>query len=230
MLLTKAGQFEAALNRLAQISTPDTETPELIRAIGVAGLRMPILATELPAAQHELADAIGHALFDGYLRNEKEAEARYVALIVQYPKRAELHYLHGVALLKGDTAAAISEFRKEIEISPRHVPARLQIAFEYLSEGEPAEARPFARQAVALEPGSFVAHNAAGQALLDSGDLKGGIVEFEKARSLAPDSPETHLKLASAYAQAGRDQDAAREREIFAKLRNRVHSAAPQRR
>lgn len=228
MLLTRTGQFEAALGRLAEISAPDTETPELIRAIGVAGLRIPVLATALPPAQDELADAVGHALFDLSLRREKEADAQYQTLIARYPKQAELHYLHGVALLNGDTAAALEEFQKEIAISPRHVPARLQIAFEYLKEGLAAKALPYARQAVALDPNSFVAHDAAGQALVDSGDLKGGIAELEKARTLAPDSPETHLKLASAYTQAGRTADAAKERETFNKLRNLIHSAVQQ--
>ena len=226
MLLTRSGQFEAALKHLSEISAPDSETPELIRAIGVAALRIPVLAPELPAAQRDISDQVGHALFDGYLRREKEADARYQALIAQYPTRPELHYLHGVALLSSDTSAALAEFQKEIEISPRHVPARLQTAFEFLKEGTAVKALPYTRQAVAIEPNSFVAHNAAGQALIESGDLKGGIVELEKARALAPASPETHLKLASAYSQAGREQDAAREREAFAKLRNIVHSAA----
>ena len=45
-------------------------------------------------------------------------------------------------------------------------------------------------------------------------------VELEQACALAPDSPEMHRKLASAYAKAGRHKDATREREIFAKLRD----------
>jgi len=229
MLLTKSGQFELALKRLAEIAAPDTETPEIVRAIGVAALRMPILAIELPKAQQELADAVGHAVFDGNVRREKDADAKFRALLAQYPKRPELHYLYGASLLTSDPQAAIREFQTEIQISPRHVPARLQIAFEYLKEGEPAKALPLARQATTIDPASFVAHAAAGQALIDTGDLKGGIVELERARTLAPESPETHMKLASAYAQAGRNQDAAREREIFAKLRNLIHSSAQQR-
>lgn len=219
LLLTKVGQYEAALSRLAQISAPDTEAPSLVRAIGVAGLRIPVIATDLPAAQQALADAVGHALFDGYVRLEKEAELKYRALLTQYPKHPELHYLHGVALLTSDTAAAIEELKREIEISPRHVAARLQIAFEYLKQGQPEKALGYAREAAALEPNAFAAHAAIGQALVDTGELANGIAELEKARGLAPGSPETHMKLASAYSKAGRDSDAAREREIFSKLR-----------
>ena len=219
LLLTKVGQYEAALSRLAQISAPDTETPSLVRAIGVAGLRIPVIATNLPAAQQALADAVGRALFDGYVRLEKEAELKYQALLTQYPNHPELHYLHGVALLTSDTAAAIEELKREIEISPRHVAARLQIAFEYLKEGQPEKALSYAREAAALDPNAFAAHAAMGQALVDTGELASGIASLEKARGLAPGSPETHMKLASAYSKAGRDSDAAREREVFSKLR-----------
>jgi len=218
LLKTKKGLFEVALKRLAEISAPDTETPEMVRAIGVAGLRLPILATDLPQNQTELADAVGHAIFDGYVRREREAEVKYQALLQKYPTRAELHHLHGVALLTSDPAAAIAELRREIEISPRHVAARLQIAFEYLKQGEPAKALPFAREAAALDPNSFAAHSACGQALIDSGDLPNGIFELERARTLAPDIPETHRKLATAYAKAGREKDASQEREIYSKL------------
>ena len=219
LLLTKKAQFELALGRLAEISAPDTESADLIRAIGVAGLRMPILATGLPAAQQALADQVGRALFDGYVRREKDAELKYQALLTQYPGLPELHHLHGVALLTSDPPAAIAELKREIEISPRHVAARLQIAFEFLKQGDPAKALPYAREAVALEPNSFAAHAALGQALVDTDELAKGIVELEKARTLAPDSPETHRKLASAYTKAGRDKEATLAREIFSKLR-----------
>ena len=229
LLLTKSGQFELALKRLAEISAPDTETSDIVRAIGLASLRITLLVTEIPESQYEFVDAVGHAVFDGNVRREKEAEAKFQALLAQYPKRPQLHYLHGQALLSSDTQAALREFEHEIEISPGHVPARLQIAFEYLKEGEPAKALPYARQAAVIEPGFFAAHAAAGQALMESGDLPNGIIELEKASALAPNSPETHMKLASAYAQAGREQDAKRERDIFAKLRNQIHSSVQQR-
>lgn len=216
LLYTRAGQFEMALGRLAQISSPDTETPELVRAIGAAALRIPNLAP----AQFEIADAAGHAQFDRFVRREQDAEAKITALLAQYPKRPELHHLHGTFLLTSDPAKAIEEFKTEITISPRHTAARLQIAFEYLKEGEPAKALPYAREAAAIDPQSFAAHNAMGQALVETGDLKAGIAELEKARAIAPDSAETHLALASAYAKAGRPADAAREREAFTRLKN----------
>jgi tetratricopeptide (TPR) repeat protein len=225
LLLTKFGQFESALKLLAQLSAPDTETPELVRAIGVAALRIPLFATAVPPSQFEFTDAVGHAMFDGFVRRERDAEAEYQALLAKYPKFPELHHLHGVALLTSDPVAAIAEFKREIEISPRHVPARLQIAFEYMAEGKAAEALPYAREAVGIEPNLFVAHYALGQALVETGDLKAAITELERARSLAPDSVQTHAKLASAYAKAGRQEDAKREREVTLRLGNGADSS-----
>jgi predicted Zn-dependent protease len=93
------------------------------------------------------------------------------------------------------------------------------MAFEYLKRGEAAAALPYARQAAEIDPGSFVAHTALGRVLVDSGDLKNGIKELELSKQQAPEAPQTRIALASAYAKAGRSEDAARERAEFLKLK-----------
>ena len=99
------------------------------------------------------------------------------------------------------------------------VPALLQIAFEYLRRGDAAAALPYARQSAEIEPESFVAHNALGRALVDSGDLENGIRELELSKKQAPGSPQTRIALASAYAKVGRNEDAAHERAEFLRLK-----------
>jgi predicted Zn-dependent protease len=106
-----------------------------------------------------------------------------------------------------------------VELSPRLLPAVLQIAFEYLKRGDASAALPYARQGVEIDPQSFVAHNALGRALVESGEVQGGIKELEISKQQAPDSPQTRIALASAYAKAGRPEDAARERAEFLKLK-----------
>jgi thioredoxin-like negative regulator of GroEL len=54
--------------------------------------------------------------------------------------------------------------------------------------------------------------------LVELGELEPGIVELEAAARLAPESPEVHFALARAYTKAGRAEDAARERDTFARL------------
>ena len=65
---------------------------------------------------------------------------------------------------------------------------------------------------------AFPAHKALGQALLDTGDVDGAIKELLIGIKLAPDSPGLHFALARAYQRAGRNEDAAREREEFTRL------------
>jgi predicted Zn-dependent protease len=55
--------------------------------------------------------------------------------------------------------------------------------------------------------------------LVESGDVAKGIKELELSKLQAPDSPQTRIALASAYAKAGRSEDAARERAEFLKLK-----------
>ena len=49
-------------------------------------------------------------------------------------------------------------------------------------------------------------------------DIPGAIPELEKAATLAPGSPQAHFMLARAYARAGREADAERERAEFTRL------------
>jgi hypothetical protein len=75
---------------------------------------------------------------------------------------------------------------------------------------------------VQIEPEQFGPRLAPGQVHLGLGDVPAAIAELEKAVRLAPGSPQTHYVLSVAYARAGRQADAERERLAFAKL-----SAAP---
>jgi predicted Zn-dependent protease len=129
-----------------------------------------------------------------------------------------VHYARGVFRLTESPETALDDFKKEIEISPAHVPARLQIAFELLRRGEPTAARPIAEEAVRLDADSALGRLALGQAQLEMGNNAEAIAELERAVDLAPESPQTHFILARAYARVGRDVDAAREREVFTRL------------
>ena len=219
LLLTYFGQFESALQRYAQLAVQSGGDPDMTVAVGLAAMRMPLLPRDLPASQQEIVIAAGTAVQDSLSRRPADAQRAFESLVAKYPNTPQVHNIYGAFLLASDPDAAIREWRLELEISPKHVPARLQLAFEYVKRGEPASGLAYAREAVELAPDLFVAHNALGQALVGSGKLSEGIAELEKARDLAPDSPETRVVLASAYAKAGRDQDAKRERTEFLRLR-----------
>jgi tetratricopeptide (TPR) repeat protein len=103
-----------------------------------------------------------------------QAQKEFENLVASYPKAPNIHYLYGSFLLSIDTDAALGELKKELEVSPRHVPALLQIAFEYLRQGDGAAALPYARRAAEINANSFGAHNALGRALVEMGDLEKG--------------------------------------------------------
>ena len=123
-------------------------------------------------------------------------------------------------MLTQDADAAIKEFKRELEISPNHVPARLQIAFEYLKRDQYNDALPLAEKAVQMAPKLYAARNVLGRIWLELGQVDRSIKELEEGVRLAPSSPEMHFALSRAYAKAGRKEDATRERDTFKKLQD----------
>src|SRR5262249_51793825 len=113
---------------------------------------------------------------------------------------------------------AIAEFKKELELQPKHPQSLMQIAFEYLNRGDAKEALSWAKQAVEAAPDDFAAHKVLGQALLETGDADTAIAELQKGITLAPESPSLHFQLARAYQKVGRLEDANKEREEFTRL------------
>jgi len=219
LLLTQSGKFEGALEILMKLGERGGEMPSVVEAAGIAGLRKPLLPVELPATERELVSQVGRAVMAAGARRPVEAQKEFENLVARYTKTPNIHYLFGSFLMISDPDAGLQELKKELEISPRSAPALLQIAFEYLRRGDAAMALPDAREAAEIEPESFVAHNALGRALVDSGDLENGIRELELSKKQAPGSPQTRIALASAYAKVGRHEDAARERAEFLKLK-----------
>lgn len=218
ILLLHRGDFELAVEPLTLLARSESESVPLVEATGLAVLRRPYMPGEIPPDQRDVVLAAGRAGFSWLARAGAEAGRRFQALLEQYPDVPHLHYAYGVFLLQGDSDAALHEFRREIAINPHSAYPHLEIAFELLRRGEPAAARPSAEQAVAIAPDLFAARNALGRVLIELGELDAGIRELETAVKLAPESPEAHFALASAYARAGRKEDAGRAREMFQKL------------
>lgn len=219
LVLTHFEQYEAALEILIDFARRGAENPAIIEAAGTAALRKPLLPSGIPETERELILQVGRAVIDAGARRAAQAEKEFADLVARHPNTPHLHYLYGSFLLISDPDAGLRELKRELEISPRHLPGLLQIAFEYLKRGDAATALPFAQKAAETDVHSFVAHNALGRALVESGDLAKGIKELELSKLQAPDSPQTRIALASAYAKAGRSEDASRERAEFLKLK-----------
>ena len=218
LLMTRAEQFEQALETLGEFAAEGNDNPRVIEAMGLATLRMALLPTEAPPTRREMVLMAGRASYQMATRNTAAAERAFQALVARYPETPNVHYAFAVFLLQEQPDKAIEEFKRELELQPDHASTLMQVAYEYVNRGDAQVALPWAKQAVAAAPNSFAARKALGQALLDTGDVEGAIKELELGVKLAPESPGLHFTLARAYQRAGRLDDAARERAEFTRL------------
>lgn len=218
MLLNKTGQFEAAAAPLAEMVRTEPDAPMLEELSGINALRLTMLPFEISAELRRPVSLAGRATMLAW--NRRSAEARAVAgeLLKEFPRQANAHYLMGWLLLLGQDEGALAEFERELAISPGHVQARLQIAYESLRRGENERGLPHAREAARLAPKDFTARNIHGRLLLATGAVAQAIPELEAAVKLAPGSPEGHFALANAYQRTGRKAEAEKHRAIFKKL------------
>jgi tetratricopeptide (TPR) repeat protein len=226
LLRIRAGRFDLAIAPLTALLRSQQETPELVTACGLLLLRRSQLPEAVAAADRPLMEQAGAAYCAHLARRPEEARSRYQALLARWPRQRHLHYGFGLALAQAGSAEAIAQFRREIELSPDHLLARLELAFALLTHGRAAEAAPVAKEAVRLAPSLFAAHTALGRALVETGDLAGGIAELETAIKLEPKLPEAYLFLGRAYAKAGRTGEAERAQAVFKALDDARRRAA----
>jgi len=218
ILLTRFEHYELSYDLLSRMLKEQSDSQDLISALGLALLRLPYLPSETPPEKREVVYKTGRASFLAVTNHTSEAEREFRELIANFPNTPGTHYAYGVFLLRDRSDDGLEEFRRELLVSPDHVPARLQIAFEYIKRGEHAKGLPFAEEALKLAPGLFAAHNALGRILLETGEVERAIRELEAGVKLAPDSPEMQFALARAYTRAGRKDDAEKARAEFRRL------------
>lgn len=218
MLLNKLGQFELSASLLANAARSTPELPFLETMCGLSALRLSLLPMEVTAELREPVRLAGRASLLAFQRRNPEALAAGKQLLAQYPRMANVHYLMGYLALLEQAENSLEYFAQEIALNPGHVQARLQIAHEYLKRGEAARGLPYAAEAVRLAPQDFAARNIYGRLLLDQGKTQEAAKELEAAVALAPNSPEAHFHLSTAYNRLDRKQDALRHREIFTAL------------
>jgi tetratricopeptide (TPR) repeat protein len=231
ILYNLLGEPEIALQRLTlaanQIAAANPEAPkdavfanlELLDAFGMAALRIPKLPADLAEAQVPLVRQAGRAQALIALLDNVSAETEFKQLLALYPSEPGVHYMYAVFLLKERPSLAVDEFRREIEISPSHAVARIQLALEFLRTADYEQSQKYAREAVALAPQNFAAHVAYGRIWLALGKTDSALQELRTAVKLAPGSPHAHLALSRALYKAGQKAEAAREQAEFERLK-----------
>jgi tetratricopeptide (TPR) repeat protein len=218
ILMTRFNQFEFAQRILSEFAAEGNDNPKILEALGLATLRVPQLPDEVEPSRREQLLLAGGGAFYYNNRMTAAAHGRFEELLRRYPDTPNAHYAFGIVLLNAEPDRAVEEFKKELERSPNHVPAMLQIAFEYIKRSDWPGAKPWASQAVSTDPQSAPARQALGQVLLETDDVKGAIEELKTGVALSPESPLLHFTLARAFRKAGRADDAERERLEFLRL------------
>jgi tetratricopeptide (TPR) repeat protein len=218
LLLTRRGNFEGALQRYRPLTRGKIPNPELLVGIGLAGLRTPLLPGDLSAEQRDLYMAAGNAAFLFMSGDEKAAQAEFEKLFQRFPTAENVHYLYGSLLSPSDPDQALTQFKRELEISPSNVAAQLMVAWDSLTRNDSATALAYAKKVVAEEPTLPIARLVLGRALVETGDVTGGTELLEKELQLEPDSLEIHFALARAYSKSGRKEDARRERLLCLRI------------
>ena len=217
--MTRIEQYEQALETLGEFASEGNDNPRIIEAMGIATLRMPMLPTEAPPDRREMVLMAGRASYMMATRNTASARQG-----VRGARRA----------LSGDTERAlcvrrvspagasrdkaIDEFKRELEIQPAHPWSLMQIAFEYLKRGDAATALPWAQQAVRCGAERVPRAQGAWPGAARHRRRRRrdqGTADRDQARA---GQPGLHFTLARAYQRAGRNEDAAREREEFTRL------------
>jgi predicted Zn-dependent protease len=214
LLLTRAGDFQAALHEYGWFAEKGITSPELLMGLGLAGLRTSKMPQDVPPDQQDLFAAAGNAVYEFMAQHPDRAEQAFQDLFHRFPNAANAHYLYGYLLLQKDPDHAIEEFQQELQVSPSDAGADIMLAWVYLLDNEPAKALPYAQKAFAAEPSLSVAQLVLGRSLVGAGDLERGTEYLEQAAKVDPDNLEIHMALAHAYSEEGRKGDAWRERML----------------
>jgi tetratricopeptide (TPR) repeat protein len=220
LVLTKLGYSEKAIEWLYKvIRIEGKKTPEIVVALGIAGLRKPWIPSEVPESYRDKVLKLGDAMATFMLGDVEESFREFEAGLRDYPMEPDFHYRFGAFLAARNLDRGVDEIKKTLELEPGHVPALVALARIYVQRGKSETALPYVRRAVELSPADVAARVTLGQVLLTTGDMAGAVREFELSAKLAPESPEVHYKLGSAYSRMGRKADATRELAESERLR-----------
>ena len=219
LLLTRIKEYEAAMQVLMGVVKEGGAGESVIEAAGLAGLRRPIFPEEVPPGDKDLIERAGRAVCAMARRDPGEAQKAFTELLAAYPNAPNVHYLYGQYLSANDHDAALQEYQKELARNPKHTEVLATIALEYEARADLDTAISYARRAVEADGQFFGAHAVLGKLLAGNGHVEEAIKELEIARQQAPDSPQVHFLLATAYLLAGKKPEAAKERAEFARLK-----------
>ena len=212
LVLMRLGRFEESLGKFTLLAKQGTDSQDLLIGLGLAGLRVNLLPKDVPAVQTPMLSSVGQAAILLMNQNYDGGRQAFQALFAQYPQLPGIHYLYGYLLFATKPDEAVAQFRKELEISPRSANAHAMCAWALELEGDYAEALDDAAKAFTEDPSLPMGQLVYGRALVETGDIGGGLPHLENVVRTEPGNLEAHLALTKAYSKLGRSEEARRER------------------
>jgi tetratricopeptide (TPR) repeat protein len=222
-LLVRSSAFDQALAQLVPLSRRNEDSRAVRLAMGLCSLAVPQAIGEISPERLAVVELAGRAAWDFAGQRPAQAAAAYKELLARYPDEPGVHYSYGLFLMETDGAAALAEFRKEVQRNPQHWPAWIVIGSMETRQGDGDAAIQSLKQAMKAIPPKYrwLGHAELGRAHLTAGNVSTAISEFETAERSAVSNPQVHFFLSQAYRRAGRKEDAQRETAEFEKLKLR---------
>ena len=176
----------------------------------------------IPMLQHVLADSpaisaaqlqLGIAL--ARVKRYPEAIPALKKAIELVPDAVQAQYELALALYEtGSVAESAPYFEAVAKKRPKWVDAQYSLASVYARTKRVPEAVELLHRVLELNPEHFRANLLLGRIVFLQGDAASAVPYLEKATQVEPKTGEAHSFLADAYAQLGREADAARERGL----------------
>ena len=221
LLLNAKGEPEAADLLLSPLLLRGRNSEDLQVALGLTLLRVPLLPSQVDPSKDALIHDAGTLAAVVVRKQYEDADQGFQAFSAKYPGTSFVHYAWGAMLAsEGKDDAAEVQFRKETELNPESAPAYTEWAYLESKAGRYPESVALAQKAVQLAADSFMAQYVLGSSLLATGQAEQSLAHLERARDLAPESPEICYSLSRAYAKLGKGALAKKEQAEFVRLKN----------
>jgi predicted Zn-dependent protease len=219
-------KFEQAQLLLNFLAREPPAPQEVIVAEGLATLQIPalpeVIRKTVDSGHFGLIMKVGKAQQLIAVRKTSEAVAQYKKLIAQYPNFPNLHLIYGSLLVQvNEFEEARAEFRLELKVNPKSMLARVRFVLLELDRKKNVsdEMASLAKEAVAVEPGSYIPHYVRGLVLVRQGNLEEAATELEISRDLDPYSSRVRFELAKVDLRLDRKEAAAKEQRAFEELK-----------
>jgi tetratricopeptide (TPR) repeat protein len=124
-----------------------------------------------------------------------------------------------LAQVEGDLNGAVDALTRAARLNPNDPNIRKELAGAHAAQGNIDDAFCELMAVLLIDPRDAQAHAAIGQLYLDAGRDEEAVSAFNRALALMPDRYEARYGLATAFTRLGRTAEAAREFDLFERVR-----------